>query len=128
MTRQFLLRSCVGVLFVAGLSAAAPSVLTGVDGGLWEVTGHGPPARMCLADPLQLAAFEHRSNSCTRSIIRSDGQSVVVSYRCSGGGFGQSEVFLLTPRSLQIDTQGISGGEPYHYVLNARRVGDCPGH
>lgn len=127
MTRQFLLRSCVGVLLF-GLTAAAPSVLAGVDGGLWEITGQGPPARLCIGDPLLLAVYEHRSSSCRRSVLRSDGQSAVVSYSCSGGGFGQSQLSLLTPRSLQIDTQGILGGEPYHYVLDARRLGDCPRH
>jgi len=128
VTRQFLLRACVGALLFAGLTAARPSVLAGVDGGLWEVTGQGPPARICIGDPLVLAVYEHRSSSCTRSVLRNDGQSAVVSYSCSGGGFGQSQLSLLTPRSLEIDTQGILGGEPYHYVLAARRVGDCPRH
>jgi hypothetical protein len=92
------------------------------------VSGQGAPVRLCVADPLLLAAYEHHSMRCTHSVIRSDGQSAVVSYSCSGGGFGQSQLSLLTPRSLQIDTQGIMGGEPYHYVLDARRVGDCPRH
>ena len=128
MTRQFLLRTGAGALFLVGLAAAAPSVLAGVNGGLWEVSGQGAPVRLCLADPLLLAAYEHRSTRCTRSVIRSDGQSAVVSYSCSGGGFGHSELSVLTPRSLQIDTQGILGGEPYNYVLDARRLGDCPRH
>jgi len=32
----------------------------------------------------------------------------------------------VTPRSLRLDTQGISDGLPFHYVAQARRVGDCP--
>jgi hypothetical protein len=32
---------------------------------------------------------------------------------------------VLTPRSLRIATQGISGGLPFNYVLQARRVDDC---
>ena len=112
---------------MVGLMAAAPAVLAGVNGGLWEVTGHSAPVRLCVGDPLVLAAYEHRSTNCTRSVIRSTGDSAVVSYSCSGG-FGQSEISVLTPRSLQIDTQGILAGEPYHYVLNARRLGDCPRH
>jgi hypothetical protein len=34
-------------------------------------------------------------------------------------------VTLITPRSLRIDTQGISGGYPFHYQIHARRVGNC---
>ncbi|HEU5067869.1 MAG TPA: hypothetical protein VFT61_06765 [Sphingomicrobium sp.] len=128
MTRWILLRAGACALSLVGLAAAAPSLLAGVAGGLWEVTGQGRPVRLCVADPLVLAAYEHRSVNCTRSVIRRDGQSAVVSYSCSGGGFGQSQLSVLTPRSLQIDTQGILGGEPYHYVLDARRVGDCPPH
>jgi hypothetical protein len=32
---------------------------------------------------------------------------------------------LITPRSIRIETQGISGDLPFNYVLQARRVGDC---
>lgn len=128
MTRAILQRSCAGVLLLAGLAAASPSVLAGVNGGLWEVSGHGDPVRLCVADPLVLAAYEHRNASCSRKVIRSNGETAVVSYSCSGGGFGHSEISVLTPRSLHIDTQGISGGEPYQYPLDAHRVGDCPHH
>jgi len=48
-----------------------------------------------------------------------------INYNCADGGFGRSAVTLLTPRSLTIDTQGISGGLPFHYKLYARRMGDC---
>lgn len=128
MTRRILLRFGAGAFLMAGLAGAAPSVLAGVSGGLWEVTGQGAPVRLCVADPLRLAVYEHRNASCTRNVIRGDGQSAVVSYSCSAGAFGHSQISVITPRSLHIDTQGISGGEPYSYALDARRVGDCPSH
>ena len=128
MTRSILQRSCAGALLLAGLAAASPPIVAGVSAGLWEVSGHGAPVRVCVADPLELAAYEHRNTSCTRKVIRSDGQTAVISYSCSGGGFGQSEVSIITPRSLHIATQGISGGEPYQYLLDAHRIGDCPHH
>ena len=46
-------------------------------------------------------------------------------YSCAGGGFGQSKVEQITPRSLRIETQGISRDAPFHYVVQARRVGNC---
>ena len=49
-----------------------------------------------------------------------------VSYKCTGGGFGQATIKTLTPRSLRVEIQGISGGPPYGYVMQAHRLGDCP--
>jgi hypothetical protein len=116
----------------AALLAAAtvPRALAPAAGGLWEVSrsanGHDP-ARICAATPDVLAQFEHRQGRCTRTVIRDSGADAEIHYTCAGGGFGQSKVKLVTPRSLTIDTQGISGGLPFHYKLYARRIGDCRG-
>jgi hypothetical protein len=58
-------------------------------------------------------------------VIRDQPTVSEVHYTCSGGGFGQTTIGLLTPRSLRIETQGISKNAPFHYVLQARRMGDC---
>jgi hypothetical protein len=116
---------------LVGLAAAgAPSPLSNTKGGLWEVSGApgGRVIRQCVKDTRVLAQFEHRSQSCPRTQLRSAGDTVVFQYNCPRGGFGQSEVTVLTPRSLRIDTQGISEGLPFHYVVQARRVGDCLAH
>ena len=115
----------------AALAAAAaiPHALAPAAGGLWEVSrradGHAA-SQICIATPEVLAQFEHRQGRCTRVVISDKGSEAVIHYTCADGGFGQSQVTLLTPRSLRIDTQGISGGYPFHYQLYARRVGECP--
>jgi hypothetical protein len=110
------------------VAATVPRALAPAAGGLWEVSksanGHDP-ARVCAPTPDVLAQFEHRESRCTRTVIRDNGTDAEIHYSCAGGGFGQSKVKLITPRSLTIDTQGISGGLPFHYKLYARRVGDC---
>lgn len=112
------------------VAAAMPRALAPAAGGLWEVSksanGHDP-TRVCVPSPAQLAQFEHRQGRCTRVVIRDGATNTEIHYTCADGGFGRSDVTLVTPRSLTIDTQGISGGLPYHYKLYARRVGDCPG-
>lgn len=124
----------VAALTIAGLSAALaltaaqqPSALAQAKPGLWEITGL-PGAKAapqeCVADVLALARFEHRQARCTSKVIRDSGSSTVIEYSCTGGGFGRSQVDVLTPRSLRISTQGISDG-PFNYVLQARRIGDC---
>jgi hypothetical protein len=59
-------------------------------------------------------------------VIKDAGTSAQVEYSCGGAGFGHSEIDVITPRSLRIATQGISDGLPFNYVLQARRVDDCP--
>ena len=121
----------MGLPFVAAAAFAAPLVphaLAPAQGGMWEVSrsasGHSP-TRICVASPDLLAQFEHRQLQCSRKIVSDSGTQTLISYNCTAGGFGQSKMTLITPRSLKIETQGISENLPFHYQLYARRVGDC---
>ena len=116
-------------LSAAALSAASvPRALAPAMGGLWEVSrsasGHNP-TRICVATPELLAQFEHRQQRCARTVVSDNGAETLISYNCPSGGFGQSKMKLITPRTLRIDTQGISDNLPFHYQLHARRIGDC---
>jgi hypothetical protein len=109
--------------------AAHPSALAQTQPGLWEISGAPgtkAPVRQCVADVVALARFEHRSKNCSAKILKDGGSSTQIEYSCGGAGFGHSEIDVLTPRSLRISTQGISGGLPFNYVLQVRRVDDCP--
>ena len=109
-------------------AAQRPAALAVTSGGLWEISG-GPeakaPARMCVADTAVLSQYEHRGQMCTRLVISDTPTAAVIHYTCAGGGFGRSKLTLVTPRSLRIETQGISDNLPFYYVLQARRVGEC---
>jgi len=112
----------------AALAAMQPTALAKVSGGLWEITGApgGQGAiRQCVADILTLAQFEHRGQNCSRSILSDGPSSTRIDYKCGAAGFGQTQVDVITPRSLRISTQGISDQLPFNYVLQAHRVGDC---
>jgi hypothetical protein len=120
-----------GLLIFSGAAIAAttiPHALAPASGGLWEIsrsaTGHNP-TRICVATPDLLAQFEHRQQHCTRKILTDQGSEALISYNCAAGGFGQSKMTLITPRTIRIDTQGISDNLPFHYLLHARRIGDC---
>ena len=131
MTRiRALFASAGGIAAALALIAAQqPSALAQAQPGLWEISG-APGARaavrQCVADVAALARFEHRSNSCTAKLLKDAGSSAEIDYSCGGAGFGHSKVEVITPRSLRISTQGISGGLPFNYVLQARRIDDCP--
>ena len=117
----------------AGLSATAlmaatlPPVLAG-SGGLWEVSRSAAGSRankVCVANASAFGQWEHRRMRCTRDVLSSSATDAVIAYTCPGGDFGRSHVRVITPRSLRVETQGISQGFPFNYVLHARRVGEC---
>jgi hypothetical protein len=122
--------ACGGVAAALALTGASqPSALAQTQPGLWEISGapdSKAPIRQCVGQVAALARFEHRSTVCTSKILKDGPSSTVISYSCGAAGFGQSEIDVITPRSLRISTQGISDGLPFNYVLQARRVDNCP--
>ncbi|MGN6057440.1 MAG: DUF3617 domain-containing protein [Sphingomicrobium sp.] len=112
-------------------AAAQPSALAQTQAGLWEISGAPgakAPLRQCIGNVATLAEFEHRGKNCSPKILSNSANSMVIQYSCGSAGFGRTQVDVITPRSLRIDTQGISAGLPFSYVLQARRIDDCPGH
>ena len=117
----------MGLAAVSLTAATLPPVVAG-SGGLWEVSKSAAGARAerrCVPSAATLAQWEHYRAQCTRVVISSTGTEAVIHYTCPGDGFGQSKIKVITPRSLRIETQGISGGYPFNYVLHARRIGEC---
>lgn len=129
MRRMPTLAMSISVAAIVAAAAPLPvASFSQVPGGLWEITGAPGAAgatRQCIALVAQLAQFEHRGRNCARRIVSERPGRSIVSYSCGPGDFGQSEIDVLTPRSLRISTQGISGQMPFNYVLQAHRVGDC---
>jgi hypothetical protein len=111
---------------IALTAAVRPAVFSQSAGGLWEISrSDGGRRSICIPDPLVLSQYEHLRSRCSRDVIRDQRGLADISYSCAGAGFGQTRVEQITPRSLRIETQGISGDAPFHYVFQARRVGDC---
>ena len=112
-------------------AAVRPSALDKTSPGLWELSGMpnaGTAFRQCVASPAALARVEHRGNSCTQVVIKDNPSWTEIHYTCTNGGFGRSKLTVLTPRSLRIETQGISANYPFNYTIQARRIGDCAAH
>ena len=132
MTRFSLLALAAigGAAAALGAGAAEPPwALAQAHPGLWEVTGWPSargPVRLCVADIRSLGRFEHRARRCETRVIPRGPSSASVEYQCGGAGFGSSRIDVITPRSLRIRTQGISNNMPFHYLIQARRVGECP--
>ena len=126
--KRFALIGLGGAALLLTLAAAQrPASLASVEGGLWEIDPLGPGARprMCVTDAMVFASYEHRGKTCTRVVISDGPAGAVIHYTCIGGGFGQSTVKALTPRSLRVETQGIADNAPFQYIFQARRIGAC---
>jgi hypothetical protein len=111
------------------VAAGQPAALSQSQPGLWEITGApgtSAPIRQCVTDLVSLLRFEHRAKSCSARLLKDGATMAAIVYTCGGAGFGHSQIDVITPRSLRISTQGISDGLPFNYVLQARRVDDCP--
>ena len=114
------------ILLLALTAAVRPTIFSQTTGGLWEVSrANRARQSVCIPDPVVLAQYENLRANCARDIVRDQQRRAEIHYTCAGGAFGQSTVDLITPRALRIETQGISGNAPFHYVLQARRVGNC---
>ena len=128
MKRRAILSVAAAMAVVTLGAAQRPAALAVTSGGLWEISGAPrtkAPERICVADTAVLAQYEHRGQMCTRLVISDTPTATVIHYTCPGGGFGRSKLTLVTPRSLRIETQGISDNLPFNYVIQARRVGEC---
>lgn len=129
MRRALAIGLASAAVFLVG-SGQRPRALAPTSGGLWEISGIPGSARavrQCVADTVALARIEHRGQICTQVMIEDQDATTVIHYTCPRGGFGRSEMTVITPRSLRVATQGISDGLPFNFVAQARRVGDCGG-
>ena len=123
LTAPIILAAC------ALIAAREPSALAQATAGLWEIDGlpgGKRPVQQCISNVAVLAQFEHRGRHCSRNLISDSPGSSVIQYSCGSADFGRSQIDVITPRSLRISTQGISENLPFNYVLEARRLGDCP--
>jgi len=126
---RFLMPAGMGLAALLVGAATLPPVIA-QSGGLWEVSRSASGSRavkVCVPRAAEFAQWEHRRIRCARDVISSSETHAVINYTCPSGDFGRSQVRVITPRTLRIETQGISQGFPFNYVLHARRIGDCPG-
>jgi hypothetical protein len=113
---------------VAVIAAAAPSPFGESRPGLWELSGiegKKTPVRLCVSDLGDLARIEHRGRACKQAVLKQAESSITYNYNCTASDFGRSKMDWVTTNNIRIETQGISGGLPFGYTVQARRLGDC---
>ncbi len=134
MRKWRVLSAAVGALLVSGATmAAAPqrtasTALSRLQTGRYELKEVGSlaePRVVCLADAAMLIQLQQPDTQCSRLIVADGADSTTINYTCVSGGHGRTVVTITTPRSFDLQTQGISSGAPFDIDYQGRRVGAC---
>lgn len=118
------------VLMSAAVAAEVRSLamLDRLDAGEWEMRmrdAPDQPRRICLSNARRLIQLRHPRQNCSRVVVEDTAEAVTVQYTCPGRGFGRTHIRRETDNLVQLDSQGIAGGQPFSFEAEARRVGAC---
>ena len=104
------------------------SLLHTLERGQWNLRATGadaPLTKICLGNPELLTQIQHSGAVCERYVIRSNVNSVTVSYTCKGQGQGLTTIRKESNRIVHIQSQGIRNNAPFSFAVEGRKVGPC---
>jgi hypothetical protein len=106
------------------------SLLESLEHGLWQLRAVGGTSgaaidKLCVGDPTRLTQIQHGNTPCTRYVVKSTPNMVVVSYTCRGQGQGLTTIRKETGKLIQIQSQGIQNNSPFSFSVEGRRAGAC---
>ncbi|MEO0591542.1 MAG: hypothetical protein AAFZ11_13420 [Pseudomonadota bacterium] len=124
------------LIFAAGLVAGAVplaaqsdelAMLSGLSKGEWTVKyrGNAPDKKICVETGEELIKLEHDAPDCSRYVVEDGVSKVTVQYTCRGQGYGRTDIRRESSQLVQIESQGISSGQPFKFAAEARRTGPC---
>lgn len=127
------MRYLTALLLTLSLGApalASPPALKAFSGwraGHWRAgeIGGPPGAPQCLGRSDSVLLAGRPNAGCQFSVIQNDDNVGVVTYRCTDGRQGRTEVRRDTADLLTVDAQGVEGGRPFASRLEWRRAGGC---
>ena len=134
MKNIFRLYALPGVLLLslAAAGVAKPdgdlALLDSLDRGMWQLRPTGgsvPMAKICLGESESLTQIQHSGLACEQYIVRSNPNSLTVSYTCAGHGQGLTVIRKETNRIIHIQSQGIRNNAPFSFSAEGRRTGPC---
>lgn len=116
-----------GVAAGAQEDAHSLAALDRVQAGEWELRFRAdvPRRRICMQGGRDFIQLRHPHKGCSQYVVEDLADRVSVQYTCRGDGYGLTNIRVETPGLLQVESQGIAAGSPYHMSAEARRVGPC---
>ncbi len=122
-----------GILSLASTAVAfAPgpglSLLDSLERGNWQLratSGVTPVSKICVSDPQRLTQLQHNGAACEQYVVRSNANSVTVSYSCKAQGLGLTTIRKESNRIVHIQSQGIRNNAPFSFAVEGRKTGPC---
>jgi hypothetical protein len=134
MSNAFLLYAFPGALLLSLAAAGVAksdgdmALLDSLDRGMWQlrpIGGTMPMAKICLGKSESLTQIQHSGLACEQYVVRSNANSLTVSYSCAGHGQGLTIIRKETNRIIHIQSQGIRNNAPFSFSAEGRRTGPC---
>lgn len=128
-----LLMTGLGIALFSAAAVAEKRPLAMLDqlaAGEWELREHGEgsqPGKLCLRGGRDLIQLRHPGAPCSIVVVDDRPNEVTVQYTCAGRGYGRTHIRRETNGLVQVDGQGIVGGQPFAFAAEGRRIGACGG-
>ena len=122
------------VVLGAGLSIAASAAqpvegrtIASLASGEWTLRfrNGGAPRKLCVKPGRELVKLRHQGARCRTFVVNDEGGTATVNYSCEGHGSGSTTIKRETREIVQIESQGIEDGAPFHFSAEARLTGTC---
>ena len=113
------------------LPLAAQSVglemLQGLSRGEWTIKyrNGSMDEKICVRTGEELIQLRHNGSTCDRFVVEDVATKVTVQYTRPGDGYGRTNIRRETNSLVQLESQGISSGEPFQFSAEARLSGTC---
>jgi hypothetical protein len=105
-----------------------PGMLDQLPSATWEIRQRGTGSSIegfCVQDGQSLIQLGHRHPNCERQVVNDGTSEVAVQYTCGGHGQDLTRSRKETDRQVQTDSQGVANGQPFSFLAEGQRVGDC---
>lgn len=119
------------IIWVASLHAQGGGTALNVEPGEWQWSERGGSThqRLCVTDPIDLAVvplsrIAMRKIGCRVQILDNERTLLTVNYSCNSRN-GRNVLRAIDGAMGQLETQGVSHGEPFAVDYDVRRVGSC---
>jgi len=114
-------------LSVPVLGAPALRAFSGWQPGQWQSSGGSgqAPVSVCLRRPDALLLGGRPDSSCRFSTIQDAANAAAVTYQCTEGRQGRTDLRRDTADLYTVDAQGLDGGRPFAGRTEWQRVGSC---